>query len=195
MKISRHLLLWGLTVGAAVTAGSAAVAAAGPRSEVLTPAQISADLAQAQASATPQRIRSTLKPGEFSGGLPSASITARCVGSLMEVTDWSQAGPTSARELRPGPADTVSLNYVIDGSLRVAATGRCVKGLPTGSYTLGDEPAQQILFGTWVDIGLTGCKASSGRTAPDPDHCHRLPIMVLSAVPPLMARSIPPSPH
>jgi hypothetical protein len=184
MKISRQLLLWSLALGAAVAAGSAAVAAAGPRSEVLNSAQVTAELGQARASATPQRTSSTLKPDEWAGLLPSAGITARCWGKEIELTDWTRAYTRKALEVRPGPADTVSLNYVIGGGtdIRVAATGRCVNGLPTGSYVLGDEPAQQILFGKWVDSGIKGCAASTASAA-DPTTCRQVPIMALSALP------------
>jgi hypothetical protein len=187
MKISRQLLLWSLAVGAAVAAGSTAVAAAGPRSEILTPAQISANLAQARASAMPRRTSPTLRADEWAGLLPSAGITARCAGTRMELTDWSEATRTTKDlEIHPGPADTISLNYLIGGGtdIRIVATGRCVKGLPTGSYTLGDEPTQRIPFGKWVDTGIIGCAWSNTPATPDPNDCGQLPIMALSALPP-----------
>lgn len=184
MRVSRQLVLWGLAVGFAVAAGSTAVAAVGPRAGILTATQVGADLAEARASARPARAESTLKPDEWAGLLPSAGITARCVGTRMEVTDWSQATTwTRALTVHPGPADTVSLSYRFghEGS-RVTATGRCVDGLPTGTYLLGDEPAQQITFGKWVDSGITGCAASDSRPL-DPENCQEVPIMALSAAP------------
>ena len=185
MKASRQLVMWGLAVGFAVAAGSTAVAAVGPRADILTPAQIGAELADARASARPARVEPTLKPDEWAGLLPSAGITARCVGTRMEVTDWSDATVwTRALEVHPGPADTVSLSYLVGREgIRVAATGRCVDGLPTGTYVLGKEPAQQLTFGKWVDIGLRGCKASDDLPILDSKTCEEAPIMALSAAP------------
>lgn len=170
MKNFRNLLLWGVAAGFAVTAGSTAVAAAGPRADVLSSAEVTAQLANARKSGVvPDTAiaKSPLKAGEWVVVLPNAALVARCEGGKLKLSAMPPVVAKTERsdrvsvmagttEIVPPPSaqDVVSVSYQIASgsaqSIRITFTGRCVDGAPTGSYLVGDQPAQPALVGKWA---------------------------------------------
>jgi hypothetical protein len=187
MNVKQHLALWGLTVAATVAAGSAAIASAGTGVNVLSEAEVSAMLRETSPSPGPSKDPSALEPDEWAGMLPSLGLTARCVGTQMEITNLPRMDSVDVEHVERGPADVVSLNYRFKGQdIRVSFTGRCVNTFPTGSYTLGDEPEQRAPFGKWVEIpGVKAHRCPEGWTPATPvEHaCETVPAMGLSPAP------------
>jgi hypothetical protein len=184
MTFSRNLVIWPVAAALAIAAGSAAVLTSGGGPDVLTGQQASERLVQARASLPPPPDDTgTLASDEWFASVPSAGLVARCASGAMQLVRWSGAG---LRDLRPGPAATVSGAVSIDDD-RVTFTGRCVDGMPTGSFRwqpIGThrkaEPAERMRFGKWVNSGLYACRAEPDQPGGVPAECRKVPLLTLS---------------